>query len=1080
MPGRDGVSSERLEIIDYLKSQLIGPAGGAVERLPSKDPATLRYLMGTLYPADTSTQTVLDQEEEDGAPDPEAEAGGDSPISLAFQTLPASVGISFYIEGHGKLKCSVHAACYELSKEESGNRKFWVRKPIAEKESPESRELTPPSGEGGESPKLDVLDGRGKLHAVWRPMGNGYLVTLTLMNSRQGTEGRPHDPADCLHQVGITATPLEGRIRHYPRGGKNSWDVEEEELILLYRKKSTYAIGHGCAAGWGLEPGGKVSWVGTEHLPTVEVPRTTTDLPAGASGGESGSPGIDPLQIQYLADDLIPDKELRLSLGKFVDGYRVWIESLKDQHPDIPRAQYSVRDRILGRLREAESRMRKGIVCITSDRKVRRAFNLANTAMLMQMAHSTPEYGGSPKDRNAIPFREPDYRSASYRDLRWRPFQLAFLLLAVESTVNELSAQRDIVDLIWFPTGGGKTEAYLALAALEMFHRRIVYGPAGGGTSVIKRYTLRLLTSQQFQRAATLVCACESIRRGRPEEFGDEPFTLGLWVGGEVCPNNYTGENGAVELLRRLREEDKPENPFQLQRCPWCGTRIVPLKKEESPDNYGIKADVRSFLVYCPSDDCPFHSRIPVSVIDEDLYDRPPSFLIGTIDKFARMAWDFRSRSFFGKGNGEGKRPPSLIIQDELHLISGPLGTIAGVYEAAIDTLICDGGTGIRPKIIAATATIRRASDQARKLYGRDVAVFPPPGLLEDNSYFYRVDTSQPGRIYAGVMGQGHTPVTSLVQTAAALSQAPVELALINDARDGYWTQVIFHNSRRELGKTRTLARDDIPARIKVIARDQSRMRRIEPYRVVELSANTPARQIPEVLDRLQSRMDSRDVIDMLPCTNMLSVGVDVSRLGLILVNGQPKTTAEYIQVSSRVGRAAVPGLVVTLYSGTKPRDRSHYEGFRPYHEALYRAVEPTSVTPYALPARERALHASIVILARHAGGLPENADPARLDVADPVIQRLLIFFKERIRRADPSEAASSVNHINAILDQWVSRIREAAATGRPLRYDPQAGNQFLSLLCTFENKTGGSWPTLNSMRNVDAECRIRVSGENR
>lgn len=201
-------------------------------------------------------------------------------------------------------------------------------------------------------------------------------------------------------------------------------------------------------------------------------------------------------------------------------------------------------------------------------------------------------------------------------------------------------------------------------------------------------------------------------------------------------------------------------------------------------------------------------------MVDEDLYKRPPSLLIGTIDKFARMTWDPASSAFFG-GRQALVEPPTLIIQDELHLISGPLGTIAGIYESAIDTVIKQRGKPA--KVIAATATIRRADEQVERLYARPVRVFPPSGINADNSYFARVDEASPGRLYVGVMAQGHTRMYSLVMTAAAIAQAPASLRLQGAARDAYWTQIIYHNSRRELGKTMTLARDDVGARIDVI-----------------------------------------------------------------------------------------------------------------------------------------------------------------------------------------------------------------------------------------------------------------------
>jgi hypothetical protein len=605
------------------------------------------------------------------------------------------------------------------------------------------------------------------------------------------------------------------------------------------------------------------------------------------------------------------------------------------------------------------------------------------------------------------------------------------------------------------------------VAAFELFLRRLRDGERGYGTAVIKRYTMRLLTSQQFQRASTMICACEMLRREDSETLGSEAFRAGLWVGGDFTANRFTD---AHRQLDELIEQDQPESPFQLQRCPWCGSGIVPARRTEDRDAYGIVATDTEFKFFCTRSGCPFENYIPVSVVDDDLFLNPPSLLLATIDKFARLAWDDRARAFFGDVD---RRPPSLVIQDELHLISGPLGTIAGVYEAALDVLLSRDGE--RPKIIAATATIRRSRDQARALYGRNVELFPPAGLDARDSYFARLDDSQPGRLYVGVMGQGHTPVTSLVRTAAALAQAPTEVSSISaEAQDGYSTVVLYHNSKRELGKTMTLAQDDIPARIEIIARDQSRMREIKS--VEELSANIQGFRVPEVLDRLGASFGSGRHIDILPCTNMISVGVDVKRLALMIIAGQPKTTAEYIQATSRVGRDRVPGLVVTVYSPTKPRDRSHYEDFRAYHESMYYRVEPTSVTPFALPARERTLHAALVILARHTGLLPSNADAMYFRAADPYVQQLISQLTSRMILADPDEGYSTVADLKRVVEEWDSRAHSARAGGAPLHYHAKAGQQFATLLKAYGDPRPDGWKTLNSMRHVDQACSVKIN----
>jgi len=329
-------------------------------------------------------------------------------------------------------------------------------------------------------------------------------------------------------------------------------------------------------------------------------------------------------------------------------------------------------------------------------------------------------------------------------------------------------------------------------------------------------------------------------------------------------------------------------------------------------------------------------------------------------------------------------------------------------------------------------------------------------------------------------MPSGQTGQTALVQTTAALLQAPIETSQKGEALDTWWTLPIYHNSRRELGKTMTLARDDIPSRIEVIATDKKNIRKCEV--VEELSANVKGYQIPEVLEKLKLSVNNNGTIDILPCTNMISVGVDISRLGIMLINGQPKTTSEYIQASSRVGRDKnrSPAIILTLFSPSKPRDRSHYEVFNTYHQSLYRYVEPTSITPWALPARDRALHAALVELVRLSEYLLDNDQAGGFDKSAPEFKPLYVNLKSRILDSaadmDQSEIDKIVAHLDALVDQW----HHSARDGDVNRYESEkSGQQFNPLLKSFGKKNNkGIWNTLNSMRNVDTETLINVWGE--
>ena len=1060
---RQELSSDRNKIIDYLNSQLVGPAAGEEETIPKKDPPHTQYLMGALFPQGAGRKGSEEEEEDKTSSDP---------IAMAYQLKPASMGLSFFIESNEstpEVCVELAAAVYTLAD------KQWVRSALATKSEPERHILSP--GAGCNVPK--VLTGRGNLISTWRSMGKGYLVTVTLVNPRKVVENQLN-PSDVIHQLWLRCSVENGVISAYPSPNRFSWDKEEEELALIYQHKKTFAIGHGCAPMWPIvKEQVFVDSVETSFIPRYEVPPVTAELPGNHALKKS-----DVFSLQFLADDSIDWAKKRTKLEEFILSYSSWVAA--EARRPVPDGLDGAAARILSCLDNAIERMNKGLSFLDDNTGARACFILSNRIMLMQMIHSGSEFGGTMRDANSFKIAPSDYADPKWGYFRWRPFQLAFQLLAIESIGNGNSDEREVADLIWFPTGGGKTEAYLAVSAFELFHRRYQHGDAGGGTAIILRYTLRLLTTQQFQRAAAMICACEVERKADTDQWGDEPFSLGLWVGGSTTPNYLDSDSeqglGSFQKYKMLREQARPENPFQLLQCPWCGSRIIPAVQSQQAEDYGISASASSFKFFCPSKQCSFNELLPVQVVDEALYNQPPSFLIGTIDKFARLAWSDEPKSFFSGGK-QKRRAPSMILQDELHLISGPLGTIAGVYEAGMDVVMKRHGAN--PKYIAATATIRRAADQVRRLYARDCMVFPPAGITAEDSFFSREETSSkanPGRLYIGIMGQYHSPVSSLVHTSAALAQSVIDVELSDKAADGYWTQVIFHNSRRELGKTMTMALDDIPLRAEAIARDSAKFRKIQP---VEMSANISSREIPEILEALKAPKGDPSAIDCLPCTNMFSVGVDVKRLGLILMNGQPKTTSEYIQASSRVGRDLIPGLVVAFYPNNKARDRSQYESFIPYHQALYRAVEPTSVTPYAMPSMERALHAALTTVVRHCGGLSGNGGAKNFDKDSPVVADVIGSLRQRMLDAEPSDLATQTG-INRYLDTciniWQEKAELSRRSGIELRYDVKSSPNFEPLLVHYRPGSAAKpaipWPTLNSMRNVDSDCNVYVFGE--
>ncbi|GGN98905.1 helicase [Microbispora bryophytorum] len=1031
--------SPREKLLGYLRQQLIGPVGELTELI--EEPPNRRYLMGTLYPQDTDRQQSLTKGAEDTEPgaapeDPSEETRfADDTVPDANAWLPSSMGISFYTDAE-ELTLICRGARYETRR---GKVRNWQRIPL------EDFEETFKAGEV----ERDIWDSRAQIRLRWRSFAGNRLVTVALVNTKKamGDHGSQWD--DMLFQVSLEVRPVDGELLRYPSIRLTSRDLEEQELRLQYRHVVTHAVGHSCAVDEIAEDG-RVVGLRTQMMPEAEVPAIR---PAGPSG-------LPVLKLAYLSDPDVADSRLHREIMDFIRGYRNWCQGQRTA--DLPPGAHEAAERILDRLDTAVRRMELGADALFADSSghALRAFRLANRAMALQMRHSGRDLGGRRRKRSEAVTLDPDPSP----DAAWHPFQLGFFLLSVCGLIDESHPDREVVDLLWFPTGGGKTEAYLFLAAFEMILRRLRHGDDGGGTAVLSRYTLSLLTTQQFQRAATTVCALEYLRLKEDPVIPGGPFSIGLWVGGGTTPNKYAE---AHEMFRQQREAARPKDVFILDRCPWCGTQIMPTAKSPDIGDYGVRTTETSFQFLCPREECHFHERLPVAVVDEHLYADPPTFVLGTVDKFARLAWEPDAGRLFG---GE-YLPPSLVIQDELHLLTGPLGTTVGLYEAAVLEL-CSWSGAHGPKVVASTATIRRASEQIRALYGRDVQLFPSAGLDARYSYFAEPDDTVPGRKYVGVMAQGHTAGRATAVTAAAMLHAPMELP--EERRDDYWTLVAYHHSMRELGRTRTAAGDEIPAHLRGLG-SPGRRRVLTERQVEELSSNLDRSEQPKLLDRLELSYEDLDSVSMVVCTNMLSVGVDVKRLALMLMLGQPKATAEYIQASSRVGRHGVPGLVVTFLNATRSRDRSHYETFGIFHKALYQHVEPTSVTPWSIPSRRRALHAALVILVRHGLGL--SADDQAGDVLHHAgeLAEATSRLVRWVAKADPS----AVNEVRADLDglrrAWLDAAEHARQAGKRLYYKP-AGKAQASLLKNFD-RPGGMWETQHSMRSVDRECQVVVKG---
>jgi hypothetical protein len=949
------------------------------------------------------------------------------------------------------------------------------------------------------------LDGKKlKLTVLKRTVGkNIFSITVMLVNTAKGG----YNGTNSIFQPKLTICTEKNTSMRFCEYSKSSYkindDEEEQSLTLLYRNKKIYATGHGTSADWDIDNFGSGK-IWNDFMPMNEVPQMDFDI-------KDKSVDNNALSMKFLSDLDSTDKSIKIEMMEtLVTSYSSWISGpmgIKEVAEKLApkykkRALKHVEDCI-----ECCNRMYNGLEILKVNKTAYSVFELANRAMFMQRIHSKIQ--GKDHYPNDVELQDKmaalNYFTADNEHF-WRPFQLAFLLMSVRSIVEPKCTERDLVDLIWFPTGGGKTEAYLGLTAFTIFYRKLSYPETSGGTAVIMRYTLRLLAAQQFVRAGTLICACELIRKDCEKTkkyptypLGNQQITIGLWIGGEHTPNK---NNKAKERWNKLNEataedlryvKDK-NNKFQILKCPWCGTKLVKdvdSKGRRLIGQWGYLFRGSRFYMACPQEGCKFERSLPINVVDEELYDNPPTLLFGTVDKFAMLPWKNDVGSFFATDSTN--MTPELIIQDELHLISGPLGTIVGLYEVATDALC--SAKGVKPKIIASTATIRRAKEQCSALYNREVRQFPSPGIDAEDSYFAKEAdmNDNPGRLYIGMMPSGKTKAMMEVRAIAAILQRVYMMDVPYEVKDKFWTLAVYFNSLRDLGKCATLIDDDVKDFIRrTVFRFGSRKGIRQIGSASELTSRVSTSQLNETLEkleRLEYSKENQDAqkypINVLLASNMISVGVDVARLNVMLLVGQPKLTSEYIQASSRIGRT-FPGVAFVLYDGAKSRDRSHFEQFKAYHESFYKFVEPTGVTPFAKSARDRAIHAVMVSMMRHIYGLSEDADAVNFDKDSDDVKKIESYILDRIREVNlrsDFEFSDETDYIKKEMSQfwheWKERIELAGNKnffyGDRFMVTPPIGDAKRLLKVFGSGGLDKSKETLMSMRNVDKSVAANI-----
>jgi hypothetical protein len=1106
----------RAELAAVLPLDLVGPSPGhPLEQELLPQPPSRWYLTGFLVPYEAS------EDQKSDATSPEQigiapEGGGTDDDTAPDEAsarrvhFPSSIGVSVLVPASVKtLEVTVTWGDYRVASAEGSEppaeaassprapREVWKRTPRLES-------LTIALKSGRQQP-VDVPNSGGLRVIVSTRSVSGHTfepelkgtraISVFLVNYREPSADVRKDegfvfqaglrvdlggpsPREALAHV---TEPLWSKhavgdsfIARPNLRGLNGRDWDEQVADLQYRDVYEFAVGHGIATKAHIE-NGVCRAVETTWVPTAQVEKV---VPGEAEGVELG--------MEALGDAASPDT-LATMLRPLVDTYGQWIVAQRKTDVGHP-SRRNVTDELLRRADGVKDRIAAGIELLSKDMQVFEAFCLANRAMARQARRRDKDFDGKG------------------RTPKWYPFQLAFLLLNLRGAAEPTHFDREIVDLLFFPTGGGKTEAYLGLAAFGLVLRRLRHpGLSSAGVTVLMRYTLRLLTLDQLGRAATLICALELERQANAERLGPWPFEIGLWVGQAATPNRIgrKGDNDRFSARARtiaFQNDDKKPSPIPLENCPWCDTKFTRnafLLIGGGKPNNDHPTDLR---VQCVSRHCEFSGgkgrSLPIIAVDEPIYRRLPCFLIATVDKFASLPWIGPTGALFGKVDrydaegfygpadpGIGRPlespllPPELVIQDELHLISGPLGTMVGLYETVIDALGTRkiGDLNVRPKVIASTATVRRAEKQIRALFTRrEVEVFPPPGPNLRDSYFARTvaaaepehtqDGTRNARMYLAVAAQGRSMKVLLLRVYLALMSAAQRAHEIEgglkgagDPADPYMTLVGYFSSLRELGGSRRIVEDEVRSRLagyhrrlRVGDRASDFAARRIAYEVLELTSREPTSKVADTKRRLALDFTDREHVDVALATNMISVGLDIRRLGLMVVLGQPKTAAEYIQATSRVGRDDErPGLVVVLLNVHKPRDRSHYERFEAFHASFYRSVEATSVTPFAPRAVDRGLAAVTVALARHGRAELTAASSAvcigrvrtKLDfVADTLCARAAAHDHDQDPATIEATRTRLRGRVGDLLDAWASIAHEQEEHGAGLQYQREEG----------------------------------------
>lgn len=1223
----------RDRFIEELIKEIAGPRNGPEEIIVGANPYT-EYLTGVIIPKKCKKieknpdSEILVPDSDDSKSDdgnPPADSSPVLPTELDPRMKPKSFGISFLLRGENPslTVCITWARYKDVSdsvNSESDDtdapekiKNIWKRQPFRKilnisllNDAPDNETI------------YDENEGEIILNIKKIRSGETLHVVLSFINDLNIEKCT----GDAIVEASIYQPSLRVILGEgcYLESMDNS--IKDDVLAFIYRDNPVLARGHMCSAIWKkvdykdqfeiqkIWPDGSFfddcnkffdCDVRSEFIPLYPNPAPNLTWDKSSFTNE---PELSALKLS----EMWGNGEIDAYLSPLTEAYELWIKKNEISLDEFNEGNKELVKKLIHHQKSSLKRLKFGIECLKHNEEALLSFCFANKAIWLQnLWKNKGKY-----DENNVEFR-------------WRPFQLAFFLMNVESLYSQDSEYRNHLDLLWVPTGGGKTEAYLAMMAFVIALRRRKarnntsnsdIDITGAGTAIITRYTLRLLTVQQFRRTLSMITAAEYLRvfnhneiiGWRPEKcslsddwlYGSARFSTGMWVGGGVSPNHLRGDYGAIKALKEGASDGEPA---QIVKCLVCGEWLAvpraglpvgtntlhmvvkstqsvedlqnqvitlncpdPIKNidfigggllpdyltlsltlestrkvdEKEIDDLvagvekSLGVEVKSFRpsrpgyfpsysepgrrkelpadfeIFCTNPDCDLNngvdykegvpltilrendelfpdglflknnqmpflhgSRIPIPAytVDEQIYHHCPTVIVSTADKIARLAFEPRVAAIFGnvtnynafygyyreelfpKGilktatkeqycaNISSFPPPEMIVQDELHLMDGPLGSMFGLYESVVDGLIHESGGN--PKYIASSATVNQAENQIKHLFNRPLFQFPAYGLTLKDSFFVTMpdlsggwDENRPGRVYMGIYAPGMGPLTPIIRIWSRLLKTGQDNRSEKDIVN-FWTLVGYFNSLRELGGNRALYREDIIEWLSHISGDSPR--NIDAERVVELSSRIDSTDIPQMLEELETGGQNQDLNknpDAIFTTSMFGTGVDIPHLSLMVVNGQTKTTSQYIQATGRVGREH-GALVTTFYKAGRPRDLSHYEIFAGYHHRINLEVEPASVSPFSDGCMAKAAGPAIVSFLRN---MPESSVEWFAKYGDNVQNPMArndfeVFIKDcLINRAE--EDAHVLKYFKSQFDKWLDASKRLTGKGENLVYN--------------------------------------------